>query len=407
MRAETNTVMVVGYNARPIACLCKQLGFQVIAVDYWGDLDIKHCTDFLYTVLKQKSGEQLDSEVDKPCSELLVNLAEEAATKFDGKIDFILVGSGLDDRPDLWEKLQQIAPILGNSPERLKNIRRLDVIFDIAEEEGVKFPITERACSVGEAIEMAKNIGFPVVLKPISGSGGFRIRLARNPAEVEKYFEGVAAERGEAWVQEYISGVNASSSVLGNGESCIVVTVNEQLIGVKELGCLTPFGYCGNIVPLKANSNTINRIKQISSILGARLKLIGSNGFDYVIGQGSEPYLMEVNPRFQATMECIKYVTGLNLVEEHIKACHGELPMEIPKPTGYAVKMIVFAKEKSIIPDLSEIAHIVDIPHPGIVVNEGNPICTVQLFSQSRDEAVKKAFEVVSKIYAKLFAASL
>lgn len=139
MSSKKNTVMVVGFNIRPVACLCKQLCFHVIAVDYWGDLDIRHCADILYSVLWQKRGEQVASKMNKPCSESLVELAEKAAENID-KIDFILVGSGLDDRPDLWARLQRIAPVLGNPPERLKEIRNLEKLFDIAEKEGIKIP---------------------------------------------------------------------------------------------------------------------------------------------------------------------------------------------------------------------------------------------------------------------------
>jgi len=393
-----SAVMVVGFNIRPVACMCKQLGFRVIAIDYWGDLDIRGCADFLFAVFPQKHSGQTCSNLTKPCSEMLVDLAEKAASHVN-KIDFILVGSGLDDRPDLWTKLQHIAPVLGNSPEKLNMVRNPEKLFSIAKKEGIRFPKTEKAKSSKEAIEIAKNIGLPVVLKPTKGSGGFRIRFGRSPEEIKKNFIDVAGENGEVLVQEYIKGVNASSSILGNGTSCVIVSINEQLIGLKKLGAFTPFRYCGNIVPLKANDETLYRIKEISLTLGTKLKLVGSNGFDFVIGTDNEPYLIEVNPRFQGTLELVKYVTGLNLVEQHINACNGKLPEKIPPPRGYAVKMIIFAKRKSMIPDLSGINHLFDIPCPGIIVNEGNPICTVQVFSTSRNYAIEKASKIVSKVY--------
>ncbi|MDH5771415.1 MAG: ATP-grasp domain-containing protein, partial [Candidatus Bathyarchaeota archaeon] len=178
-----------------------------------------------------------------------------------------------------------------------------------------------------------------------------------------------------------------------------VVSVNEQLIGIKRLGANTPFGYCGNIVPLKANEKTVNRIKDVSYALGKKLNLIGSNGFDFVIGKNDELYLMEVNPRFQATLECIQYVTGLNLVSEHIKACHCELPEKIPKPKGYAAKMIVFAKHLSKIPDLSKLKNVFDITPPSIIVDRGEPICTVQMHESTKEKAIRRAWKQVKMIY--------
>jgi predicted ATP-grasp superfamily ATP-dependent carboligase len=392
------TVMVVGFNSRPIACLAMQLDLRVIAVDYWGDLDIKKCADGLLTVLQQKHGEHLRPASNKPLCELLVDLAEKSADKF-GEIDFILLGSGLDDRPDLWARLARIAPVLGNHPEKLKVVRNPSKLFAIARGLGISCPKTEKATSPDEAWEIAKKIGSTVVLKPMSGSGGSGIRFGGYLQEVNKHFRDVAGESGEVWVQEFIRGVDASSSIIGNGSECRVVSVNEQLLGVEQLGASKPFSYCGNIVPLKVNVRVIEHIREISSALGKKLGLIGSNGFDLVIDSDKEPYLMEVNPRFQATLECIKYVTHLNLVQEHIKACGGELPKNVPEPQGFAVKMIAFAKKKGRVPDLSGIETVFDISHPGVIVDKGDPICTVQVFAEERKMAISKASENVLEIY--------
>jgi predicted ATP-grasp superfamily ATP-dependent carboligase len=128
--------------------------------------------------------------------------------------------------------------------------------------------------------------------------------------------------------------------------------------------------------------------------------LIGSNGFDLVIDSNKQPYLMEVNPRFQATVECIQYVTHLNLVEEHIKACGGELLKSVPEPQGFAVKMIIFAKKKSIVPDLSGNKSVFDISHPGVIADKGDPICTIQVVAKQRKRAINKAWENILEIYS-------
>ena len=147
---------------------------------------------------------------------------------------------------------------------------------------------------------------------------------------------------------------------------------------------------------------TKERIMEISSALGKKLGLFGSNGFDFVIGPKNEAYLMEVNPRFQATLECIQFVTGLNLIEEHIKAFCGELPRKVPRPEGFAAKMIVFSKHKCIYPDLSGIESIFDISKTGVIVDKGKPACTVQVVAEEREKAVNKALGIVYEIYKKM-----
>jgi predicted ATP-grasp superfamily ATP-dependent carboligase len=71
-------------------------------------------------------------------------------------------------------------------------------------------------------------------------------------------------------------------------------------------------------------------------------------------------------------------------------------------PNGYAVKVIVFAKEKSIYPELSGIKNIFDISRVGVNVDKGNPICTVQVTAKERDKAIRKALGKVSEIYGRM-----
>jgi predicted ATP-grasp superfamily ATP-dependent carboligase len=95
-------------------------------------------------------------------------------------------------------------------------------------------------------------------------------------------------------------------------------------------------------------------------------------------------------------------VTSLNLVAEHLKSWCGEVLTQVPHPQGYAVKMIAFAKEKSVVPTLDDIDFIFDVSHPGVIVEKGDPICTVQVTAPHRQAAINTAFQTVSKIYRRM-----
>ncbi|WXG43616.1 MAG: ATP-grasp domain-containing protein [Promethearchaeati archaeon SRVP18_Atabeyarchaeia-1] len=398
------TVIVVGFNARPIVSSAKRAGFKVLAVDYWGDTDLVATADDTETVLKQVPGKRPREELRRPASDLLFDCVERIASRHRGEADFILVGSGLDDRPDLWLELESTAPILGNPPATLARVRDRFQLYETASRLGIATPTTFKASSLKETLDFANKIRYPVVVKPPGGGGGLGIRFAKTESELRKlYLTEMKPHFGDTvFLQEYIEGDHTSASIMGNGSSCVVLTANEQLIGLGELGASAPFVWCGNVVPLdrSPNNRKVRAITAAAKSLGENLKLYGSNGFDFVLRRRDEtPVIIECNPRFQGTLECVEMATGITLVNEHVKACRGELPRKLPAPERYVAKMIPFAKERCMVGDLKSIQGVGDVSPEGVICERGDPICTVHGTGETRDESMKNARKSVAEIY--------
>jgi predicted ATP-grasp superfamily ATP-dependent carboligase len=317
------------------------------------------------------------------------------------------LGSGLDDRPDLWERLGKIAPVLGNCTEVLRRVRNRFQLYEEASKAGISSPTTLEASSSEECLHAIERVGYPVVLKPPGGGGGMGIRLANNDSElIEAYFGEMKPKFGDTvFLQQYVEGQHVSASVVADGRDSAVVTVNEQLIGSKELGANAPFVWCGNVVPLKKSVNDV-RIKRVTGAartLAKTLRLVGSNGFDFVLRREDDvPVLIECNPRFQGTLECVETVTGINLVNEHVSACKGNLRTEFPRPSKYAAKMIVFAKADCVVGDLKGIRGAADIPPQGVVVKQGDPICTVHGTGDTRELSFQNTRNSVAEVYSRV-----
>ena len=390
MVEKRSTVLVVGYNARPIAASAKRLGLNVLVVDYWGDADLYKCADEILVVRKLFK----ETGLGKGYADLFLELAKKFADNY--SIDFVLVGSGFDDEPRIWDKLNEIAPVIGNGKKALLESRDKMKVFSEAKKLGISFPDSTLVKDVEDAKDAAKSIGLPVIVRPTRGGGGQGIQLARSLSEVERIFEGLSDQK-MVMVQEYIRGVDASCSLLSSGRSALAISVNEQLIGLSELGA-KDFVYCGNIVPLTAKREVCDKIKMYSEALCKLFSLRGSNGVDFVI-RADEPYLMEINPRFQGTLECVEMVTGLNIVEAHIRACDGILPECVPPRKGYAVKNILFAKHDFIMPQLG-IPSVFDITMSGTFVKAGTPVCTIQLLESKKEEALLRARKIAEQIYS-------
>jgi predicted ATP-grasp superfamily ATP-dependent carboligase len=383
-----STVLVLGFNARPIAASAKRMRLNVLVVDYWGDVDIHKYADEVLVV-----SELLKEKSVKKHTVLFLELAQKLVEK--NQIDFILVGSGFDDQTHFWEKLNKMAPVIGNNPKTLRKSRDKMKVFSEAKRLGIPSPNSIIVKDVEDAKETTKLMGLPVIIRPIKGGGGHGIHLAKNLGEVEKIFQLLSNQR-KIMIQEYIKGIDASCSLLSSGRSALAVSVNEQLIGIPELGA-KDFIYCGNIVPLKAKRQICDKIRVYSEALCESLNLKGSNGIDFVIKK-DEPYLMEINPRFQGTLECVEIVTGLNMVESHIKACQGILPEDIPPNKGYAVKKILYAKHDFIMPEIT-IREAADITRPGTTIKKGTPVCTIQTHGSTKNNALLKSKRISEQVY--------
>jgi hypothetical protein len=142
-----------------------------------------------------------------------------------------------------------------------------------------------------------------------------------------------------------------------------------------------------------------NQIVENSRAICEEIGLVGSNGVDFVLSD--QPYLMEINPRIQNTIDCVEGLLGINLVEEHIRSCKGELS-KYRQPDGYSVKLILYAKGDFEIPDLTKVRDIVDIPRPRSIIRKGKPVCCVLKFGESRHGVIVEAYDSASKVYGKL-----
>jgi predicted ATP-grasp superfamily ATP-dependent carboligase len=398
---DIHNILVIGMDVVSLATSATKAGYKVYTVDYFGDQDLKRVCHESLSIVKQTLG--------VTCGQLSTNFNPEALLQLTmgllkkNTIDVTLLSTGLDDSPDVLFELNDMIPILGNCPHVIKRIRDKMKFFQELERLEIPHPETAMAENFEEARKKAKDIGYPVLVKPSKGFGGVGIRKAQGPKELKQAFQHASLIDEKVLIQEYISGTPASVSLISSNNETITLTLNEQLLGVNELGQEEPFGYCGNVVPLVTTRSVMNRCKNTTERITSHFGLIGSNGIDFVISKEGIPYVVEVNPRFQATLECVERVLGINMVEAHMKAClQGILPIIVKKTAVFCTRLILFAPQRSIIPDLSVFEEVRDIPIPEVIIEKGEPVCSIVREGADRNSSLRKA-----RIIAELICKSL
>jgi predicted ATP-grasp superfamily ATP-dependent carboligase len=399
MNAHSTNLMgkkigVIGFNARPLAASLLRSGAEVYASDYWGDSDLSSSSTDCIAVLSPLPGMRQRQPLDVPLPEALVENFLLLTKNI--QIDFVMIGSGFDDDADALKPLTRESTLLGNSIKTIQGARDFSKIDRIAKRVGVNRPkeFITSTDSVHDDIEM---IGYPCLLRPIKSGGGRGIRFIRNSTDLDRYAQRYLEEKRPFRLQEYIHGLDLSTSVLGSKDGSVCISVQGQLIGMPSAGLNCGFTYCGNYFPAPLNEQTYRHLADISEMLCTQLHLIGSNGFDFIRNSKGESWLSEVNPRIQGTLEMLESASSLSVSSAHISAIEGILPSERPVIMP-VTKMVVYSRKTGKVPILSSYPNAFDLSPAGVIVRRGDPICTLIKVSESLDESYSKVSEAAARI---------
>ena len=347
-------ILVIGINIRHIACSATRAGHEVFAVDCYTDVDLARWA---------KETAKMPREGDKEHLPLFIEQFRP---------DAVVLGPGLE------EASVQGVPVLNNSPEKTSQVSDKLWLARWLEKKGFPFIKTERS---------ADNLRFPFLVKPRKGAGGVGCRVVRVPSQLQiqaKTGKCMQDGNGEELIaQELIIGRPASVSVIGNGREARAIAVNEQLIGVPWAGA-KGFRYSGNITPLAPPQCGIG---QIAEEIIAALQLVGSNGVDFLLTEKG-PVVVEVNSRFQGSLDAVEMAGGVNVFQAHMQSFLGNLPKRPAPPHRTAGRIIIYAPQDLTIE--SDLARdwTADVPEKGSRIAADNPILSIMAQGSSRDDVI-------------------
>ncbi|MFX1534764.1 MAG: ATP-grasp domain-containing protein [Promethearchaeota archaeon] len=395
------SILVVGFNARPIVTYLCELGYKVYAIDFFGDVDLRQsCIEQAFAVLNQRPNRPLKRQLYRGTAEYLVLLAEILADEED--FDGTIIGSGLDDRPDLWERLEKLAPILGNSSKELATLRDRERLYKVAAQQGIPTPSYAKIRSVEEALEEFKTQS-PLILKNPKTGGGMQMFYCSREEDVKPAAEELLMEQKEIFAYPFIEGQDASVSVLGGRTTNQVIEFTNQIIGEQRVYAPTRFSYCGNLVPSNIPKHIREELEIRFAKLTTQLHLKGINGFDFIYNEKTEQaILLELNPRVLGSLEPQCRALAQNLIQFHIDALVGMEPQHLEWDYQKAcIKLILFAPQDNFINPSLDVHEATDRSLPGVILQKGQPFCTVIQEAPTSVEAQTKGLKKVGEIFKK------
>lgn len=387
----TLKLLLIGFNTRCLAESSGKAGYSFVSLDCFGDLD----HSLLGPVFSPRRRQPDLPACDVVNMESLVEWGKVLAKR--EHCDSIVYASGLENHPELLAKLvaESGCRLYGNDPSVLCEVRDPVALSNNLRQAGYRTPGTVRAGSE------PSDSGTQWLIKPVKSGGGHGIVLKDQQNAVP---EGSV-------LQEYISGQSCSFTFVSDGRNCAVLGITEQIVGARS--CTgRMFGWGGNIFPLQSREQKAIRdaVADIASHLASSYGLKGLNGVDFIL-QGKNCWVIEVNPRYSASMELLEQAYRLPMIKLHVLACSGnwkEVKREVdrlPEVRCFWAKQVVYTRTRMLACPAAlrgssgdertwargmYAQGLRDLPYPGDVISSRSPVATAVASGASREDCLRK-----------------
>jgi carbamoyl-phosphate synthase large subunit len=197
----------------------------------------------------------------------------------------------------------------------------------------LKQPVNGIASTDAEAIEIANDIGFPLVIRPSYVLGGRAMDIVRDMAQLERYIAEAVVVSGDSPVLHdcYLGGaVELDVDALCDGEAVHVTGIMQH---IEEAGVHSGDSAC-SLPPYSLDKPTIDEIVRQTEALAKALNVVGLMNVQFAIKDGVI-YLIEVNPRASRTVPFVAKATDSAIASIAARIMAGEKLSAFPKREGY------------------------------------------------------------------------
>ena len=257
-------------------------------------------------------------------------------------------------------------PILGSTAQSIDIASDRHLFEEFLARVGIPNPPGAAVMDLESALNVAQEIGYPVLVRPSYVLGGRAMEIVQNASELVRYMN-MAFEAGSGrrvLIDKYFEGREVEVDAVCDGESVLIPGIMEH---VERAGVHS--GDSMAIYPgLTLSEDEVNTVVDYTTRIGKALEVRGLMNIQYVLvggpayrspqsggggAGGAEVYVIEVNPRSSRTIPFISKVTGVPMVKLAVKVMLGRKLKELGYEGGLwkrqklvGVKAPVFSMSK-------------------------------------------------------------
>jgi carbamoyl-phosphate synthase large subunit len=217
--------------------------------------------------------------------------------------------------------------ILGTSPDSIDRAEDRKRFKEILHKLNLRQPDSDTAMSVDEAINAARNIGYPVMVRPSYVLGGRAMEIVYDEESIRDYMTRAvkASPEHPVLVDKYLEdAIEVDVDAISDGNNVIVGGIMEH---IEEAGVHSGDSAC-SLPPYSLPADIIEKIKVQASALAMELNVIGLMNIQFAVKDG-EIYILEVNPRASRTIPYVSKSIGVPLAKMAAKVMVGHTLEEL------------------------------------------------------------------------------
>lgn len=372
-------LIIVGASVRAAAESAVKAGLSVFAFDLFADRDLRaiaHC-------VRVPDGQYPRALVGR-----LKRLPADIPWMYTG---------GIENHVAWIREITLQRPLRGVSWDVAQRTHDLDLRQAIATAAGWDAP---RRLQPGDSQ--------PSIMRPRTHCGGFGIQYGHMHSSNSVAHEDLHTR------EEFIAGPSYSGTFLGHGPTTQLLGITRQHVASDiedhPLRALYPFAYAGSVGPLPLNAEAQDAWLRLGRAIRASLPMQGLFGVDAIFSASRQRWnLIEINPRYTASMELIERATGTSVLAAHLSpwaACPTDVAhdralcagVRVPATPSCHAKRILYAPWEihvtaSVVKRMDRLRWgpgmvgpvLSDLPCAGDVIRRHRPLATV--FAHGTDES--------------------
>lgn len=240
--------------------------------------------------------------------------------------------------------------ILGTSLEDLDRAENRNKFEAALQELGIPQPLGKTCFTKEEALVIAEEIGYPVLVRPSYVLGGRAMEIVYDEKDLAHYMTNAVKESSEhpILIDRYLTGQEVEVDAISDGETVVMPGIMEHIerAGVHSGDSIAVYP------PQNITAKQIDTLVDYTERLAKGLNVIGLMNIQYVLSDG-EVYVIEVNPRSSRTVPFLSKITGIPMANLATKAILGKKLKDLgyknglaPQQPGVFVKVPVFSFSK-------------------------------------------------------------